>query len=469
MDKMLRQLTDAHFEDSVHKAFFRILERYYHATGGILKKAALEDNLRNHDVGQRQLYIETFEYFEQNTVGDDEFIWSVSQLRELATEREVGLALTEAMEILRTGVEDRDGEVRRGQAAAREALAESMMMIDRELLVQDVPEGDIREEKTDIMMDYAERKHARETGQATGINFGIDALDSKIGGMQNGELIISAAYSSDGKTTLCTQAAWSAAIQQGKNVVFLTTETIRHQVRRKLVARHSMLPQFELPQGLNSDSLKKGLLTPQEEIKFQEIVNDLEKNPAYGKLIVAQVPRGATINYIDQVLHRYQRQFEVDFAVMDYLALLSPGRSKTSNREELSSIMKEAKVMASSFSDGRGLPFMSPWQVNRASREEAEKLGMYTTKALAETAESTNSADIIISLLAPQDKERRTELTMQILKARDGETANGIMVEVDYATSWFQGRGGFAPINAGAPKPSDGGGFGDLLGFGDFT
>jgi hypothetical protein len=34
---------------------------------------------------------------------------------------------------------------------------------------------------------------------------------------------------------------------------------------------------------------------------------------------------------------------------------------------------------------------------------------------------------------------------MQVLKARDGETANNIVIEVDYATSSFQGRGAFRP------------------------
>jgi replicative DNA helicase len=467
LDKMLRSLTPAHFEDKVHETFFRILERYYGLTGGVLTKSALEDSLRNKDLGQQQLYSETYEYFETNSVGDDEFVWSVDQLRELATEREVGAALTEAMEILRVGVESRDGEMRRGQQAARDALAESMTVIDRELLVQDTPEGDIREEKTDILADYAERKHARESGQATGVNFGITELDARVGGMQNGELVISAAYSSDGKTTLCTQAAWSASFEQGKNVVFLTTETTRVQVRRKMVARHSMLPQFGIPQGINSDSLKKGTLTAQEEKILPDIVADMEKNPSYGKSILAQVPRGATISYIEQVLMRYQRQFDVDFAVMDYLALLSAGRNRSSSREELSGIMKDAKVMATSFADGRGLPFMSPWQVNRASREMAEKMGAYTTAALAETAESTNSADLIISLLAPTEKERRAELTMQILKNRDGETANGMLVEVDYATSYFRsktGAGQFAPIGGGTNASNNNGGLDGLLG-----
>ena len=110
-------------------------------------------------------------------------------------------------------------------------------------------------------------------------------------------------------------------------------------------------------------------------------------------------------------------------------------------REELSEILKGAKLLSVGFDNGRGVPLVSPWQVSRAAREAAETLGQYTSAATSETAEATNSPDIILGLLAPTDNtERRTDITMQILKNRDGETANGITVEVDYATCHFRSR-----------------------------
>lgn len=468
LDKMLRNLTVAHFPDRTQQGFYKILERYYQATGGIVKAAALDDLFRGQDQGKRMLYVETYETYATKQVDDAEFTWSLQELRELATERATADALTEAMAILRTGVTDeKTQETTKGQLAAREHLMEAMAVIDRDLLVQEAPEGDMREERDEILQEYAERKHARLSGQSTGVNFGISELDAKVGGMQNGELVLAAGYSSDGKTTLCTQTAWSAAVEQGVNVLFLTTETIRPQVRRKVLSRHSMLPQFNLPQGINSNDLKQATLSEDDEAKLREITMDLEKNPAYGKLIIAQVPRGSTISYIERVMERYQRQTDIGLVVMDYLALLSPGRSKQSSREELSSILKEAKLVATSFADGRGVPFMSPWQVNREARTQAEQLGMYTSKAMAETAEATNSADLIISLLnLDAEKQRRAEVQMQILKARDGVTANGLLTEVDYATSAFRSRTGasqFAPAQTTPDYSFSGSSFDDLL------
>jgi replicative DNA helicase len=201
---------------------------------------------------------------------------------------------------------------------------------------------------------------------------------------------------------------------------------------------------------------------------LNEVVTDLTTNPAYGEVYIAQVPRGATIASIEQRMYRVQRHMHIDLVVMDYLALLASDRKRQTNREELAAIMKEAKQVSTTFDGGRGVAFASPWQVTRAAREQAERIGMYTSASLSETAEATNSADGIISLLAPTDNtDRRTEVTMQLLKNRDGETANGLMVAVDYATCHFSSRTGLQfAASPTAPASALSGGFGldSLLG-----
>jgi replicative DNA helicase len=439
LDRAATQLTDEHFPDKVQKTLWSIIIRYKEFTGGVIQSKNLEDLLKGRsDAGTIQLYTETYETYASTNVPEDEFTWSVYQLRELAAERASREVLTTAMEILTQGKQIDTGEVLKGHQEARQFASESFSSIDKELTLQAAPEGAVQDETTEILADYAQQKSNRLQGIGTGVMFGIAELDRRVGGMQRGELILAAGYSSDGKTTLCTQTAWSAAIEQGKNVVFFTTETTRDQVRRKLVARHSKLPQFNLPSGLNTRDLKQGTLSEKDEGVLKEVVTDMTKNPAYGKLYIAQVPRGSTVVSLEQRMYRILRSFEIDLVVMDYLALLSPERGRQSTREELSSILKEAKLVATTFNNGKGVPFMSPWQVGRVHREQAEKLGEYTSAALSETAEATNSSDIIVALLAPTNNDQRTaEVSMQVLKNRDGETANNILVSVDYATSSF--------------------------------
>jgi len=465
LEKAVAHLTPAHFPEKVHADLFTMLMRFSDYTGGaVMPLKYLDDNLRGRmEPGKAQLFTETYEMLSETTTEDSEFAWSLQQLRELAADKTTGEALTEAMEILRRG-KTIDNQTYQGHNDARARLLESFQEIDRELVRQDAPEGDLADEATEMKADYAERKNARLKGVSSGIRFGIDELDRKIGGLQPGELVLLAGYSSDGKSSLCVQLAWSAAVEQGQNVVFLTTETLRPQIRRKIIARHSKLPIFETPEGLNTRDLKAGTLTDEQELILPRVIDDLAKNPAYGKIYIAQVPRAAGIASIEQRLLRIQRKFNIKLVIADYLALLIAERRRTTAREEYAEVLKNAKLLSVAFDNGRGVAFVSPWQVSRQHREAAENLGQYTSAALSETAEATNSSDVIVSLLAPTDNtDRHADVTFQILKNRDGETANGMIVEVDYATCHFRSKRMLGALGTGGLDYSTNGTMESLL------
>lgn len=439
-------LAPEHFTDISQARLFTFLQRYYDRTGGgVAAEKDLEDLTRNDDSGRVALLLETYRLFASESATDEEFSWSVEQLRELAQERATTEAIVDAMEIIRNGKKIGTGEIAKGPDDARAYVLQTFAQIERNYSIEAAPEGDIRTERKSLLDDYAERKRMQESGEAQGILFGIEPLDQRTSGMQPGEVWLVAGYTNDGKSSLCVQVAWDAAVEQKKNVVFFTTETIRSQVARKLISRHSMLPQFGLaPHGLNSFDLKNGTLSPPDEEKLVEVVKDFTKSGDYGTVYVCQVPRGSSVTYLEQRLATLQRKFHIDFVVMDYLALLRSDRDRQTTREELASIMRDTKQVMTSFDNGRGVPILSPWQVTRTARVDAEKNEMYTSASLSETAEATNTADGIVSLLAPTDNtDRRADVSMQILKNRDGPKANGLRVTVDYATSWFQARATF--------------------------
>lgn len=469
LQRATRVLTPEHFIDTAQRTLYELVTKYHERTGGVLTQIALEDLTRKIDAGRAQIYLETFLLYAATEVGDEQFEWSLEQMRELHSERQTNEAIVRAMEILKKG-QNIEGEDLKGAEDARAYLGLSLGQIERQMTMQAAPEGDVRNEEKDILADYEARKAITLSGQSRGILFGVNALDAKIGGLQRGEVVLIAGYSSDGKTTLLTQLAWHAAIEQGKNVVFFTTETLRDQVRRKILARHSMLEKFDLgPNGINSYDIKNGTIPPGQEETYRTVVRDFSTNPDYGVVYIKQVPRGASLTYIEQSLASLQRKFDVDLVCMDYLALLASERKRGSTREELAQIMKDAKQVATSFGGGKGVPFVSPWQVSRAAREKAADQGKYTSASLSETAESTNTADLIIGMLAPIDNsERRVQIDMQILKNRDGPTANDLRVQVDYGTSWFRSHASIltsAPTRAvHASTASSGDPLADLIG-----
>ncbi len=443
LDRALRHLTTEHFTDPVHRNLFVLLERYAEVTGAIITRDALIDQLANTraDPGKVAQYGETYDLLATLPSDEADFRWSLTQLRDLAADRATRDALTKGMEILTRGVDTDKGETLRGHVEARTSVLQSFAEIDRTLSMMEAPEGDMRAEADDILADYALAEANHLHGRAAGVPFGIPQLDDKLGGVRPGELALIAGYTSEGKTSLVVQLAWNAAVT-GHNVVVLTTETLRSQVRRRIISRHSCVEEFGIVAGstvgLNSKHVKDGTLTERQKAQLSAVVSDFTRNPGYGSCYIVQVPRQASISYIEAKLVRIQRQLDIQLVIMDYLALLKPDRKRQSDREELGNILKEAKQLATTFNDGAGVPFISPWQVNRTNREIAERTGCYTAQALSETAEASNSPDVIVTLLAPLDNDKRIcPIRMQILKARDAEKANNIEISVDYATSRF--------------------------------
>ncbi len=441
LDKLHNNLTEAHFPDAQYRTLFLLLERYLEATKGVLSREALKDLLisRGVDIGKQSLYLEMYDSLASAEIRDDDFRWSIEQLKELSAEKKTVEAITLGMEIVNRGVKDSKGEELFGHKAARFKVLEKFAEIDRELSLQESPEGDMREEADEIWKEFTTRK------ANSSIRFGIPSIDRKINGVEAGELDLVVGYTSSGKSSLAsTQLPWSAAIEQGKNVVILTTETLRPQVRRRLIARHSRHPQFGLQEGINSNDIKRGVeFFPKDKLSiFKDIVDDITNNPSYGKLVIVQVPRNATVSICEGKANRFQREFNVDLIVIDSINLLKPDRRFGTIREEHASTLKEFKQFATTFDDGRGIPIISPWQTSRESWRKAQDAGYYTSDALAETAEASASSDLVITILEPLEKQRISDLKAQVVKNRDGEVANGIDLTVDYATSYFYSSAG---------------------------
>ena len=431
----LRLLDQDVFPKKEDGILWTVLSRYLDITGAVLSRKALDDTLSKQPVGTRLLFGELFDRYCTLGVDDASFKWSCLQLLGEHEERQTEAAFRSGLKILATPETD-EGDPG-GAEAARQVTMERLASIGR-VQSDRAPEGNVRTEASEILKEYESLKLARLSGTSSGLQFGIPSLDALLGGLQPGELDLIAGYSGSGKSNLAVQLAWNVVVNQGLNVVFLTTETLRPQVRRRIIARHSCLPKFGLARGINNRDLKRGDLNPSEEAAFQAVVGDFQSNPNYGVFHLAQVPRGATLDLTEAHLERLSGKFPVDLVVMDYLALWKSGRKRSSDREELSGIIKAAKEIAGTHKGGKGTTVVSPWQVNRSSAEEARRTGHYTSAATAETAEATNTADILVSVLAMTDAAQRDmELRVQALKNRDGETSSGLSVMVDYGTSRF--------------------------------
>jgi replicative DNA helicase len=442
----IAQLGPEHFPDDRWRNMFAMFDWYYGFAGDVLTKKAVTDVMSHPkmaaaDAGKVQLYQTTYESLEEDTTPEHEFKWSLEQLKDIYAKTATKTALLEAMQVLNGGIEDSKGNEIKGHIAARERAIAKLAEIDTRMTFQEAPDGDIREEEDDIISEYEARKESFLSGGFSGIEFGVPALDQVIGGLQPGELDFVIGYTSSGKSSLCSQLAWQAAVRQKKNVVYVTTETLRGQIRRKIISRHSRLSKFAIDAGLNSLDLKNGSLSADLEEKLREVVHDFSHSQEYGKLRIVQASEAMSVTGMKVRLQAIQREFPIDLVVVDALYLLKPEIRRSKEREELNEKIEQAMILAKTFNNGNGVPVITPWQVSRNAKELADREKTYSMSAMAETAYAERYADVVIGLLEPKDPQRYTTLSCSVLKNRDGEKSPGFDIDVDYATSYFTDSG----------------------------
>jgi len=446
LEYALRCLQPAHFADPVQAVLWQMLERYREQAHGVLPPSALADALRSKPPGVIQKYGEYYTMLAVMKPSADEFRWSVQQLRELHAERRTGEVLASGMEILRHELKE-GRDVFRGHADARAWVQSAFAGVERELSQSSAPEGDIRAEGAAVLQAYADRKAAAARGSSGSVPTGIPDLDELLGGgAERGELDLVVAFSSVGKTSFLVQWGWHAVTALGLSVTYFTTETLRPQVHNKVLSRHSRLEKFGLPAGLNSRDIKAGTLSPAGEEALQAVVADFGQSP--GRFNVVQVPRGATLDTVEARLARDSSRHPADLVIIDSLQLLHSGVRRQSLWEETSVLLKDAKQLAAGYLDGRGVPVLSPWQVSKGARIAARERGYYLKEDLSDTQEAFMTPDVLLSLMDPKDYDGSGVTTLEacLLKNRDGEARygenNGLPLHTEYATCFFDSRGG---------------------------
>lgn len=433
---MLR-LQPRHFLDENLRSIFEILRRYHDITGAVLPVHMLEKVLQASKwEAARILAVEqTFKELVGVQMGAPEARWAVEQLKQDAAHRDTDAALAEAKEILDVGWSHKfktNGETLKGHEDARAYVYRQLHDIERATEGEAVPEGDMRLEGKKALEEYAKKA----SGQIlAGVKTGLKCVDDTVGGLMNGELIMLVAFTGQGKSMITTQIAWHVAINLGLDVFFATSETIRAQVMRRIWARHSRLPQFNLPGGINAKDLKNGTLTEAHEKVFEEVLEDLRTNPTYGQLHIAQLPPQATVAHVDMRLREFGRTApNPSLCVVDYLALLRGARSRQSKREEYDEIINDAKHMATTFQNGRGIPVLSPWAVSRAAYEKALTTHAYGMASLAETSVAEKSSDLIMGLI--REEENTKTASLQFMKVRDGDLPPTAELDIDFRSTY---------------------------------
>jgi replicative DNA helicase len=347
-------------------------------------------------------------------------------------------------EILSKGITDENGEVQRGLEPATQYFTTHM----RDLVITDNQAqifGDIRTDG-DIAREEYERAES-DQGRALGAISGIRPMDEACRGAKKGELWIHAAFPGELKTMLACNWAYNCVTRFKKNVVYVSFEMTREQIRRNILVQHSANARFA-QQGiapLDYGRIRDGELTKAEkEFYYDQVIPDFESNPNYTTFEVVTPDREWTMADVKESIERLHREFEVGLVILDHGQWIEArkGRRNKDYTIELNSVITDAKRMALNFDGNNGVPVVMLFQINRNGKTEADKNdGVYKMNALTYANNAEKTADVITTTYLNDELRRSNSTKFTNLKNRDNPLFAPFVANVRFACRRIRAEG----------------------------
>ena len=232
-----------------------------------------------------------------------------------------------------------------------------------------------------------ERNMSNRQGM-TGTPTGFKKFDDVSSGLQAGDLVVIAAESSQGKTSLAMNIATSAAMQGAKVAVY-SMEMSRMQLAARMVSGES---------DVSSSSILYHRLSEQQYLSAYEAATRLSK----AKIFFDDRATSSMGNILASIRH-LKRKEGISGAVVDYLQLLSLSqRSGSTDEQALAEYARQLKNIAKEL----GIWVIALSQLNR------DKLNpVPTNNRLRGSGQILEAADVVMLLYRPEvyNKDRYPE------------------------------------------------------------
>jgi len=329
--------------------------------------------------------------------------------------------LKETSQISEGGVKVNREFIRGPKSAVEHFLHKSTDFLKSEIDVKS--QGSMREDSKGALKEYHEKK---SQNKFDGLLTGLASIDEICKGMRSPELWLLVAYVSELKTTQAMNYAYTQAVEQGKDIQFISLEMSFANCRDIFVCVHSA----NLNLWLNSEwhdvfpldysKIQDGELTQEEEEFFDFLCNDLENNPEYGDIRIYQPPDGLSMSHLKAWSEIEYRKKPFHAIYLDYIELMkSEGAGGRDYTIELNQRIKDLKQFALNFNGGSGMMVCSAYQANRKGKEHADKnAGEYRLDALSYANEAERSADVIIYSYLNDELRENNKVKIGCLKNR---------------------------------------------------
>lgn len=227
-------------------------------------------------------------------------------------------------------------------------------------------------------------------------------LNSMLGGLEAGDMIVIGARPAVGKSAFATQIA-SHLAESGKRIGYFNLEMTEKQIYERFVSSAS---------GIGLTRIKRAVsYSGDEEERFRKANEMLSKKES-----IIVTTGSQTVSSMQKEI----KKRAMDLVIIDYLQLIKPdGRYKGNRFAEVGEISHSIKTIATDF----GIPVIVLSQLNRASvgRDDKEP----TMSELRESGDIEQDASIIL-LLWNLDEEGR-EKGCKVAKNRQGKVGKVTM------------------------------------------
>lgn len=196
---------------------------------------------------------------------------------------------------------------------------------------------------------------ARAKGEISGVSTGFRSMDTKLLGLQPGQLVIIAARPGMGKTALALNWAVAAAKQTNLPVAVFSYEMMYAELSMRLLSSEACIDSRKLKtKDFNEMDLRAISGAIQKLSNLPIFINDT----------------GST-NLID--IRSYCRKIKAErglaMVVIDYLQLMPPHTQKQSREQEIAEISRGIKMLANELE----IPIVALSQLNRAAASRTDR------------------------------------------------------------------------------------------------
>ncbi|MCI8573607.1 MAG: replicative DNA helicase [Oscillibacter sp.] len=240
-----------------------------------------------------------------------------------------------------------------------------------------------------------------------GLSTGLSALDQKITGLNNSDLILLAARPGMGKTSMAMNVALNVAKNEGKKVAIFSLEMSREQLVTRLLSTEALVENNRLRTGLLRETDWEKIAGAATVLNHLDIL--IDDNP-----LLSVADMNAKCRRIENLC----------LVVVDYLQLMtSAGNSRRGgeNRQQVvSDISRTLKIMAKELD----VPVICLSQLSRANEKRDDKRPMLSD--LRESGSIEQDADIVMFLYRDdyydEESQERNIAECIVAKNRHGET-----------------------------------------------